>query len=110
MILSKPCRPVFLLAGVLCIFVTLAPAQEMSQTIRLVPGWNAVHLTISPRQPADALFHEWPVQSVGVYDAAAFARTRQFDATGSSEGLPSRAVGVWHRQLPGDSEVFAIPA
>ncbi|MGI5869128.1 MAG: hypothetical protein ACOX9C_06785 [Kiritimatiellia bacterium] len=90
-------------------FHTTADAQEMSQTIRLVSGWNAVHLALSPNLEADALFRDWPVESVGVYDAAAFSRTRQFDATGSTEGLASPAVRLWHRRLPGDSEVFALP-
>lgn len=85
-------------------------AQEMEQIIRLVSGWNAVHLTVAPNLAADVLFNDWPVESVGVYDAAAFTRTRQFDATSSTEGLASPAVRLWHRQLPGDSEVFAIPA
>jgi len=87
-----------------------ASAQEMAQTIRLVSGWNAVHLTVAPNLAADALFRDWPVESVGVYDAAAFTRTRQFDAMGSTEGLPSPVVRAWHRQLPGDSDVFAVPA
>ncbi|NLN02065.1 MAG: hypothetical protein GX174_09215 [Lentisphaerae bacterium] len=109
--LLKRCRSMPpLLAGLCCMFHAAVSAQEMSQEIQLVRGWNAVCFKISPGLPADDLFADWPVESVGVYDAAAFARTRQFDATGSSEGLPSRAVGVWHRQLPGDSEVFAIPA
>jgi hypothetical protein len=97
-----------LLAGLCCMFHFAVSAQEMAQTIQLVRGWNAVHFTISPDLEADALFADWPVESVGVYDAAAFSRTRQFDATGSTEGLPSPAVRVWHRQLPGDSDVFAI--
>ena len=106
----KRCRRVPLLAGLFCVLHAAVSAQEMAQTIQLVPGWNAVHLTVSPSLVADALFRGWPVQSVGVYDAAAFTRTRQFDATGSSEGLRSPAVRIWHRQIPGDSEVFAIPA
>jgi hypothetical protein len=106
----KRCRRITLLAGLFCTLHAAVSAQEMAQTIHLVPGWNAVHLTVSPSLVADALFRDWPVQSVGVYDAAAFTRTRQFDATGSSEGLRSPAVRIWHRQLPGDSDVFALPA
>jgi len=99
-----------LLAVLFCVLRAEVSAQEMAQTVHLVPGWNAVHLTVSPSQEADALFRDWPVQSVGVYDAASFSRTKQFDATSSSEGLRSPAVRMWHRQIPGDSEVFAVPA
>lgn len=106
----KRCRSVPLLAGIFCVLRAVVSAQEMSQTIRLVPGWNAVHLTVCPSLGADAFFHDWPVQSVGVYDAASFSRTKQFNATGSSEGLRSPTVRIWHRQIPGDSEVFAVPA
>lgn len=106
----KRCRCMPLLAGLCCLLYTVVCAQEMAQTIQLVSGWNAVHLTIAPNLTADTLFRDWPVESVGVYDAAAFTRTKQFDATSSTEGLPSPAVRLWHRRLPGDSEVFAIPA
>ncbi len=108
--LLKRFRYVSLLAGIFCLFHAAVFAQEMAQTIQLVPGWNAVHLAVSPNLAADVLFHDWPVQSVGVYDAASFTRTKQFDATGSSEGLRSPAVRIWHRQIPGDSDVFAVPA
>lgn len=105
-----PYRRSLLLVGVLCLLGAMSNAQEMAQTINLVSGWNAIHLKIAPKQTAEALFEEWPVQSVGVYDAASFARTKQFDATSSSEGLPSPAVRLWQRQVPGSAEVFALPA
>ncbi len=89
---------------------TFGTAQEMMQNIQLNPGWNAVHLTISPNQTANALFSEWPVTSVGVYDAASFARTSQFTPDSTTEGLQSPAVRMWHRQLAGDSDLFALPA
>jgi hypothetical protein len=110
MIYAKRCRTVSLMAGVLCFLSTHVSAQEMAQTVSLVNGWNAVHLKVSPGGAADEIFNCWPVASVGIYDAASFSRTRQFDAADSTEGLRSPSVRMWHRQFPGDSEVFALPA
>lgn len=109
MYLSKRFIRLPFLAGVLS-FCALAHGQQMLQTVKLVPGWNAVHLKVSPGESADEIFRNWPVESVGVYDAASFARTKQFDSTSSTEGLPSPSVLMWHRLLPGDSAVSHLAA
>ena len=99
-----------LLSGVLSLITAAVQGQQMAQTISLIPGWNALHLKIAPPDATDVIFRDWPVRSVGIYDAASFTRTLQFNATDSSEGLRSPAVLMWHRDIPGGSAVTALPA
>lgn len=69
----------------------------MSQTIHLRTGWNAFYLKISPEGTADQIFASWPVNEVGMYDAAAFTATRQFAAGLNTEGVSAPAMRVWRR-------------
>ena len=99
-----------LLCAALCALAPEARAQCAAQRIALKPGWNAVYVEVSPEQDAGAVFSQWPVDSVGVYDPASFLATRQFSADGGTEGLVSSPILMWNRQYGEASSVDRIPA
>lgn len=74
---------------------------KVAQTIKLVEGWNAVYVTVAPDETADAIFAEWPVDEVGVYDPAAFLTTKQYSQSGSTEGTMASGFRMWYRKTPG---------
>lgn len=80
-----------------------------SQSITLSPGWNAVYIEVSPEATPDEVFGSWPVESVGIYDPAAFLATRQFSGDWSSQGLPARSILMWRRDFPELTQMAAIP-
>ena len=82
---------------------------ETAQKISLVNGWNAVYLSVSPSERADAFFADWPVDWVAGYDPAAFQETRQYSGTDSSEGTVRTAYKVWRRGDPGASSLVGVP-
>ena len=53
---------------------------------------------MSPEADAGAVFANWPVDSVGVYDPAAFLATRQFSADRETEGLAPSPIFMWNRE------------
>ena len=101
--------PVILCAA-LCALAPRASAQCAAQGITLKPGWNAIYVEVSPEEDAGAVFANWPVDSVGVYDPAAFLATRQFDADGGTDGLVSSPILMWNREYREASSVSRIPA
>lgn len=80
------------------------------QSIRLKRGWNAVYIEVSPDATPDEVFRAWPVESVGIYDPAAFLATRQFASNWSSQGIPARSILMWQRDFPEVTQLAAIPA
>ena len=100
----------FILCAALCALAPRASAQCAAQSIALKPGWNAVYVEVSPEADAGAIFADWPVDSVGVYDPAAFLATRQFDADGGTDGLVSSPILMWNRDYREASSVSRIPA
>ena len=88
----------------------LARAQNAAQPISLARGWNAVYVEVSPEASPDELFASWPVDSVGVYDPAAFLSTRQFSADTDTQGLQASPIAMWRRGIPDASPVSRIPA
>jgi len=95
------------------LLLALAPevrSQCAAQKIALKPGWNAVYVEVSPERDAGEVFAQWPVDSVGVYDPAAFLATRQFTAEGGTEGLVSSPILMWNREYREASAVTRIPA
>ena len=82
----------------------------VQQNLVLKYGWNAVYVEVAPTQSPDEVFADWPVKSVGFYDPASFLATRQFSQTWDSQGLPMKAIAMWHRDYPEISQVNAIPA
>ncbi len=52
-------------AGAVCLFASTAEAQWQSQTLSLVPGWNAVYFEVQPEpRSCDVIFSNAPVESV----------------------------------------------
>lgn len=98
------------LCAALCALAPEARAQCAAQSISLRPGWNAIYVEVSPEEDAGAVFADWPVDSVGVYDPAAFLATRQFDASGGTDGLVSSPILMWNREYREASSVSRIPA
>ena len=95
---------------VFCALAPLASAQNAAQPIALARGWNAVYVEVSPEASPDELFANWPVDSVGVYDPAAFLSTRQFSADTDTQGLQTSPIAMWRRGIPDASPVSRIPA
>ena len=111
----KPLSPFHLslatLCAALCMLAPLtAHAQNAAQSIALARGWNAVYVEVSPEVSPDALFSDWPVDSVGVYDPAAFLATRQFSASEETQGLAASPIAMWRRDNRDASSVTRIPA
>ena len=98
----------------LLLFTSIAGAAfgsvEMEQTIRLGKGWNAVHIEVAETNDVDALFKDWPVEWVALYDPAAFLETRQFSAEASNEGTSRAGYRMWRRSEPGLSGFRHVPA
>jgi len=67
----KPTNPLHIGSAALCALVCLTvrvPAQTVTQTITLQPGWNAVWLEVQPtNNSASAVFGNLPVASVWSY-------------------------------------------
>ena len=103
-----------ILLAIVALAAAAAPAAEvrLAHTVTLKPGWNAVFLPVAPDAPADALFADWPVASVGLYDAAAYLRTKQFSLTAddTTEGAVETGMKHWVRGEPGLSSFAVIPA
>lgn len=96
--------------GVLLATVASAAEVMSSQSVSLSKGWNAVYLTVSPTGTAGQVFADWPVDFVSAYDAAAFQETRQYSATGSTEGTSAGGYRTWHRVETGASSLLGVPA
>ena len=62
-------------------------APEKVQTFALVKGWNAVRVEVGPKEDADTLFRDWPVEWVALYDPAAYLNTRQYSGRATGEGV-----------------------
>lgn len=84
--------------------------DSVTYTIR--KGWNAVFLPVTPQASADSVFADWPVESVGCYDQAAFLRTRQFETSAgdSTLGAIDGGMRMWFRGEPGKSGFSALLA
>lgn len=85
-------------------------AAEMRQEISFSAGWNAIYVKVAPNVTADELFADWPVDSVSLYDPAAYLDTRQYSAEDTSEGAVRNVMRTWHRGKPGASGFVAVPA
>ncbi len=88
----------------------IARAQNAAQSLTLKPGWNAIYVEVSPEESPESIFAGWPVDSVGVYDPAAFLSTRQFSSTTESDGLTPSPILMWNRAYQEASSVTRIPA
>ena len=80
------------------------------QEVSFRKGWNVLQIQVAPLVSADELFRDWPVETVSLYDPAAFLDTRQFSAAESSEGLSRAAMRIWRRGNRGASNFFSVPA
>ena len=80
----------------------------MAQTIHLAKGWNTFYLQVTPDATADQIFAGWPVQSVGLYDAAAYTGPHQFAAGLNTEGVAGTGMLVWRRNDPAASTFTSL--
>ena len=89
-----------------------ADGIHMRHTVTLKPGWNAFYLPVTPPDAADAIFADWPVETVGYYDQRAFLRTVQFtvSASDSSLGAVDPGMKMWVRGNPGHSSFDTLVA
>lgn len=83
---------------------------QIGQSIPIKPGWNAIYVEVAPTGSPAAVFAEWPTDSVGLYDPAAFLATRQFTASSESQGIFTSPVAMWHRDYPEASDALSLPA
>lgn len=104
-------RYVVSLALALTGFSVFAGASvTMKQTVNLTNGWSAVYVRVGTTESADALFAEWPVKWVALYDATTFVDTRQFDPMSETEGTTPVGYRVWRRDNPSASTLTNVPA
>ena len=92
---------------------TLASARGevlLDQTLTVKPGWNAVYVELAPTNDLAEVFADWPTDSVGLYDPAAFLATRQYSASTESQGMAIAPIAMWHRGNPAASEALSMPA
>lgn len=110
--MSKGTKPLLLLplAAVLASAVCASAEVMVRQDITLNRGWNAVYVEVAPPTSPDVIFADWPVNSVGFYDPAAFLSTRQFTQDWDSHGLSMNPIAKWHRNYPEASTVRSVPA
>ena len=96
----------------LALMAALASPAEVTlrQSFKLSYGWNAFYIEVSPTQPLDEVFADWPVENVGFYDPASFLATRQFGNGFDSKGLSMQPVAAWVRNVPIASDAKRIPA
>ena len=81
------------------------------QHVRLYAGWNLFHLSVTPREDANAIFGKFPVlNGVAMYDAESFLRTQQAGSLGPTEGLDDPAVKMWFRNSPDESQFSQLRA
>lgn len=88
----------------------ICSAVEIAQTISLSRGWNAVHVQIGITNDVNAVFRDWPVEWVALYDPAAFLDTKQYTADGTGEGVARSGYLMWRRAIPELSGFLRIPA
>lgn len=81
----------------------------VSQSFSLSYGWNAIYIEVSPTQPLDEVFADWPVENVGFYDPASFLATRQFGDGIETKGLSMNPVAEWRRGVPLATTAERIP-
>ena len=82
----------------------------LDQTLTVKPGWNAVYVELAPTNDLAEVFADWPTDSVGLYDPAAFLATRQYSASTESQGMAIAPIAMWHRNNPAASEALSMPA
>ena len=105
-------RAAFLAAFLAAAAATPAARGEvlLSQTISFKRGWNAVYVEVAPTGTLSKVFAGWPTDSVGLYDPASFLATRQYSATGESQGMADSPIAMWHREHPEASDALSLPA
>ena len=108
---SEKVRMSLLFAFALLLFTFAANAAvEIEQSISYAKGWNLVYVKVAPNKSADELFKDWPVDSVALYDPAAYLDTKQYSAEDSDEGTTRNVMRTWRRGNPGASGFVAVPA
>ena len=93
----------------------LLPARagvvEIEQTLSAKYGWNALYVEVSPTNDIDAVFEDWPTDSVGIYDPASFLATRQQNVSSSdTQGMSIAPIAMWHRDQPAATDALVLPA
>ena len=90
--------------------VPAATGVRMQHEINLKGGWNLFYLSVTPDEPADRFFADWPSDSVGCYDSSGYLRTEQFttSADESTQGAITPRMKLWVRDVPGRSTFSAV--
>ena len=98
-------------AAAIAVLWTLdAAAQLVEQAISLTNGWNAVYVSVAPRQTADETFAHWPVWSVSAYNAAEFVRTGSTSGGATGESVVRAPYWMWSREAPHASTLNVLVA
>lgn len=106
-------RIIPLTAMVGCVLALLAGTGpvKVAQTVKLKAGqWNLFHLSVQPTVGADEFFADWPVDTVGMYDADSFRLLQQYSGAYSTEGAVRGAMRKWVRGDSGASDIGQLMA
>ena len=87
---------------------SLLPAATMDVSVTLKPGWNAVYVPVAPAGSADETFADWPVPSVSLYRAQAFAETRATTGGVTGESVTRAPFLAWTREAPAAASLTAL--
>ena len=86
----------------------LLSAATMDVSVTLKPGWNAVYVPVAPTGSVDETFADWPVPSVSLYRAQAFAVTRATTGGVTGESVTRAPFLVWTREAPAAATLTAL--
>lgn len=80
----------------------------ISESLSLVPGWNAVYIESTPEEPgAETFFADMPVTRAAAYSSEVFSLTEQI-ATDGAAVSPRVPFTVWERGKPAESSLKSI--
>lgn len=71
-------------------------AQYVEQTLSIPKGWSAVYLALTPDEPADEFFKDWPVTSVSAYAKDAAGDTDGIRVSRTGESIARAAYFTWN--------------
>lgn len=87
-------------------YLSFSATVDVSVTLK--EGWNAIYVPVAPVGSVDETFADWPVPSVSLYHAQAFAETRSTSGGVTGEGVTRSAFFIWTRDAPATASLTSL--